>query len=46
MVDRFELVGQRIDPRDREAEVRVELPGDTECIGLQTETQESAPSPS
>ena len=36
---RFELVRQRVDARDREPEIRIELVGDSERIGLEAEAQ-------
>ena len=42
VVDRFQLVGQRIDTRDRKPEIGVELPGNPERVGLETEAQELA----
>ena len=41
-VDGFELVRQRVHPRDGEAEVRVELVSDAERMGLQSEAQQAA----
>ncbi len=42
VVNRFELVRQRVDPRDREAEVRIEFVGDAEGVGLEPEEKKSA----
>src|SRR5262249_13406609 len=42
VVDRFQLVRQRVDSRDREAEVRIELVGNPEGVGLDSESQELA----
>ena len=42
VVDRFELMRQRIDARDREAEVGIELVGDAERVGLEAEPQQAA----
>ena len=42
VVDRLELVRQRIDARDREPEVGVELVGDAEGVGLKTQAQQAA----
>ena len=42
VVDRLELVRERIDPGNREPEVRVELVGDAECVGLEAESQQAA----
>ena len=41
VVDRFELMRQRIDARDREPEVGVELVGDAERVGLQAEAEQA-----
>ncbi len=41
VVDRFELVRQRVHPRDREPEVGVELVGDAEGVGLEAEAQKA-----
>jgi hypothetical protein len=40
VVDRLELVRQRVDARDRQAEVGIELVGDAERVGLEAEPQE------
>jgi len=40
VVDGGELMGERIDTRDGQPEVRVKLPSDTEGVGLQTQSQE------
>ena len=42
VVDRFELVRQRIDARDRETEVRIELVGDAERVGLKPKAEQAA----
>ena len=42
VVDGLELVRQRIDARDREAEVGIELVGDAERVGLEAEAEEGA----
>ena len=42
VVDGLELVRQRIDTRDRETEVRVELVGDAEGVSLKAEAEQSA----
>ena len=42
VVDRFELVRQRIDARDRQAEVRIELVGDAERVCLEAEAKQAA----
>ena len=42
VVDRLELVRQRVHAGDREPEVRVELPGDPERIGLEPEPKQPA----
>ncbi len=42
VVDRFELVRQRIDARDREAEVGIELVGDAERVGLEAEPEQAS----
>ena len=42
VVDRLQLVRQRVDARDRQREVRVELPGDAEDVGLQPQPQQRA----
>ena len=39
VVDRFELVGQRIDAGDRQAEIGIELVGDAERISLDAEAK-------
>src|SRR5690606_19616455 len=39
VVDGLELMRQRIHPRDRQPEVRIELVGDTERISLQSEAE-------
>ena len=41
VVDRLQLVRQRIDAADRQAEIGVELEGDAERISLQAEPQQS-----
>ena len=40
VVDRLQLVGQRIDAGDGQAEVGVELVGDPERVGLKAEPQQ------
>ncbi len=40
LIDRFQLVGQRVHAGDREAEVRVELVGDAQRVGIQCELQQ------
>ena len=40
VVNRLKLVRQRIDAADRQAEIRIELVGDAEGIGLQAEPQQ------
>ena len=45
VVDGFELVRQRVDAGDGQAEVGIELVGDAERIGLDAEAQQ-VPSPS
>ena len=42
VVDGFELVRQRIDAGDRQAEVGIELVGDAEGVGLEAEAEQSA----
>src|SRR6185312_7288414 len=42
VVHRLELVWQRIDPADREPEIRVELISDAEGIGLKAKAQDTA----
>ena len=42
VVDRFELVRQRIDARDRQTEVGIELVGDAERVRLEAEAQQNA----
>ena len=42
VVDRLELMRQRIDARDREAEIGVELVGDAEGVGLKAKAEQSA----
>src|SRR5262249_8044679 len=42
VVDGLQLVGQRIDPGDGQAEVGVELVSDAEGVRLETETKEAA----
>ena len=42
VVDRFELMRQRIDARDREPEVGIELVGDAERVGLEAEPQQAS----
>ena len=42
VVDRLELMRQRIDARDRETEVRIELVGDAEGVGLEAEAEQAA----
>ena len=42
VVDRLELMRQRIDARDREAEIRIKLVGDAQSIGLKAEAEQSA----
>ena len=42
VVDRLELMRQRIDARDREAEIRIELVGDAEGVCLKAEAEQSA----
>ena len=42
VVDGFELMRQRIDARDREPEVRIELVGNAERIGLKPKPQQAA----
>jgi len=45
VVDCLELVGQRVDARDREPEVRIELVGHAEGVSLHPAAEE-LPSPS
>ena len=40
VVNRFELMRQRIDARDRKAEIWIELVGDAEHVGLQAEPEQ------
>ena len=42
VVDRFELMRQRIDARDREPEVGIELVGDAERVGLEAKPQQAS----
>jgi len=42
VVNRFQLVKQGIDPRDRQAEVGVEFVGDAQRVGLQPEPDQVA----
>ena len=42
VVNRLELMRQRIDARDRKAEVRIELVGDAERVGLEAEPEQFA----
>ncbi len=42
VVDRLQLVRQRIDPTDRQAEIGVEFVGDAEGVGLQTQPYQVA----
>ena len=46
LVDRLELVRQRIDLRDRQAEVGVELVGDAQGVSLEAQPPPSSPSTS
>ena len=41
VVDRLELVRQRVHPGDREPEVGIELVGDAERVGLETKPQQA-----
>ncbi len=41
-VDSFELVRQRIDARDGESEVGIELVGDAEGVGLKSQAEQEA----
>ena len=42
LVDRFQLVGQRVHPGDGEAEVGVELVGDAQGVGLEGQLEEAS----
>ena len=42
VVDCFKLMGQRVDARDRETEVWIELVGDAERVGLNAKPKEMA----
>ena len=42
MIDRFQLMGQRVNPRHRQREIRVKLVGDAQRIGLQAQPQQPA----
>ena len=42
VVNRLELMGQRVDPRDRQTEVGIELVGDPKSVGLESETEQPA----
>jgi hypothetical protein len=40
VVDGFELMGQRVHPRDRQPKIRIKLVGNTQRIGLQPQPQQ------
>ena len=42
VVDRLQLVRQRVDARDRQAEAGIEFPGNPECVGLEPQPHQRA----